>query len=245
MSKKWIFLDFDNTLMATEQYTLPSLIARFNELYAHLLSSPLTYDLFKKHFHGQARENLCKNLSEHFGITVDYPTLFDGREWRMMEHLQALPNGVEMAPYLIETLTLLSEQEYHFALVTNNPIQRALTSMRFAQNKQGDALARLMGTHFFEAGEIQKPKPDVYLRAMAQVNAKPSLSFAVEDSISGTQSAVSAGLTTFGYIGFSDNPEETKANLLNAGCVAVFKDWKEFPALLQQALQLKTHQELF
>ena len=60
MTTPWLFLDFDNTLMGTEQYALPSLIERFNRLYQHELDHLLTLQEFKAHFHGQSRETLCQ-----------------------------------------------------------------------------------------------------------------------------------------------------------------------------------------
>ncbi|MGD9591191.1 MAG: HAD family hydrolase [Candidatus Berkiella sp.] len=234
MLNTFLFIDFDNTLMATEQYAVPSLIARFNALYQHFLPKPLTYEEFKKHFHGQARETLCKNLSSHFNIDVDYKALYEKREWRIMQHYQQLPQGVEMAPYALETLQHFSEQGATLALVSNNPIQRALTAMRFAQNKQGDKLASLFKTNFFEAGDVQKPNPDVYLQAMQQVGATPENSFAFEDSITGATAAIKAGLKTFGYTGFADNPESLKEKLLATGCVAVFHSWEAVPELIAQ-----------
>lgn len=232
MKKKWLFLDFDNTLMATEQYAVPSLIARFNELYENQIESPLTYDEFKRYFHGQARESLCENLSCHFQIEVEFAKLYDQREWRIMQHLQSLPEGVPMAEHLLETLNHLESQAISFALVSNNPIQRALAAMRYANNQKGNELARFFGTHFFEAGEVQKPKPDVYLRALQQVSASPGSSYAVEDSLTGATAAVKAGLTTFGFTGFADDPNEMKSKLLEVGCKTTFHHWREFPSLL-------------
>lgn len=227
----WLLLDFDNCQMATEHLTVPSLIERFNELYAHQIDRPLTFAEFKEHFHGQARENLCENLSKHFGIKVDYPTLYDAREWRMMQQLQK--TGVEMAAHLIETLSLLERQRYRFAFVSNNPIQRGLAAMRYATNEQGDTLARFFGTAFFEAGDVQKPKPDVYLRAMEQLDISAQNCVAVEDSVTGATAAVSAGITTFGYVGFADNPKAMAATLLEEGVTACFGDWAELPTLLR------------
>lgn len=237
MKKSWLFLDFDNTLMGTEQFGVPTLIQRFNELYGHLISQPLTLAEFKQHFHGQARETLCENLSKHFNIQVDYPTLYDAREWRMMQYLQALPEGVPMAPHLIQALSHLVSQDTILSFVSNNPIQRAMTAMRFAANGQGDILAHFFNTRFFEAGEAQKPKPDVYLRAMAQVAADPKKSFAVEDSISGAAAAVNAGLNTFGFTGFADSPQDMKKKLLEKGCIDVFYDWQEFPSLYNKHIK--------
>jgi HAD superfamily hydrolase (TIGR01509 family) len=226
----WLLLDFDNCQMATEHLAVPSLIKRFNELYASQIAHPLTFEEFKCHFHGQARETLCANLSKHFNIEVDYPTLYDAREWRIMQMLQ--DTSVQMAPYLIETLEYLENKGYKFAFVSNNPIQRGLASMRYATNGQGDRLARFFGTAFFEAGEIQKPKPDVYLRAMAQLGISPQTCFAIEDSVTGVSAAVGAGITTFGFLGFADNTEETAQKLIEKGATACFQSWNELPSLL-------------
>lgn len=232
----WLFLDFDNTLMATEQYAVPSLIARFNELYAKKIAKKLTLQEFKEHFHGQAREVLCRNLSQHFAIEVDYAALYDAREPRIMQHLQSIPEGIAMAPYLIETLTLLRKRGALLSLVSNNPIQRALCAMRYASNRQGDELASLFGTRYFEATEVQKPLPEVYLRAMEQVVASPEKSFAVEDSVTGAKAALAAGLVTFAFTGFADNKNEAAQKLKDMGCQEAFADWRELPPLLEAFL---------
>lgn len=228
MNKKFLFLDFDNTMMATEQFAVPSLIARFNDLYAADVKEPLTLDIFKQHFHGQARENLCANLESYFGIEVDFQTLYRDREWHVMQHLQAVDGGVPMAPHLIETLSDFVAHGALLSFVSNNPVQRGLASMRYADNGRGDELAALFGTRFFEAGDVQKPKPDVYIRAMLQTGADPELSAAVEDSVTGVTAAVAAGLTVYGFTGFADDREKTADKLMDAGAVQVFDDWSAF-----------------
>lgn len=237
MTQTWLLLDFDNCLMATEHLAVPSLVKRFNELYASQIGSDLTFEEFKKHFHGQARETLCENLSQHFGIKVDYPILYESREWRMMQMLQN--TGVQMAEHLVETLESLKETGYRFAFVSNNPIQRGLAAMRYATNGQGDRLARFFGTAFFEAGDTQKPNPDVYLRAMEQLGASPQNCYAVEDSPTGVMAAVKAGLITFGFLAFADNQQEMMKKLKDKGASACFKSWQEFPALLHEKKYLQ------
>ncbi len=232
MKTTWLLLDFDNSQMATEHLAIPSLIKRFNELYARQLTSELIYEDFIRYFHGQGRETLCANLSKHFGIEVDYTTLYEEREWRMMQMLQR--TGVEMAENLVETLEALQDLGYRFAFVSNNPIQRGLAAMRYARNGQGDRLARLFGTAFFEAGDIQKPKPDVYLKAMEQLETPSSNCFAIEDSPTGVKAAVAAGITTFGFLGFSNKPLEMFKTLKENGVIDCFHNWRELPSLLHQ-----------
>lgn len=223
MAKPWLFLDFDNTLMGTEKLAVPSLIRRFNELYGAHISTPLTLETFHAHFHGQAREGLCASLTAHYGITVDYPTLFTGRE-KYMTALYA-EVGVEMAPHLLDTLRALEAAGTGLAFVSNNPIQRGLAAMRYATNGQGDTLARLFATNYFEAGPIQKPDPDIYLRALHETRADPARTLAVEDSVTGVKAAVAAGLKVLGYTGFADDKPQTAAHLKKHGALGVFDDW--------------------
>ncbi len=226
------FLDFDNTLMETEKHALPSLIARFNELYQSQIPSPLTLALFKKHFHGQAREILCLNLGSFFNITVDYSLLYQDRELKIAEYLRGIPEGILMAPNLIEVLQTLSKRGVVFSLVTNNPVARALLSMECANNHQGNILKGFFENRLFEAGALQKPLPDVYLRAIVETHANPNQSFAVEDSITGATAAIAAGLKTFAFTGFAEKPDDLARELIQKGCVAAFQDWREFPGLL-------------
>ncbi len=230
MTQTWLLLDFDNCQMATEHLAVPALINRFNELYRSQIPSELTFEDFKTHFHGQSRESLCENLSKHYNIKVDYPTLYENREGRLMQLLQS--TGVEMADQLVETLEALQKVGFRFAFVSNNPIQRGLAAMRYATNGQGDRLARFFGTAFFEAGDVQKPKPDVYLRAIEQLGIIPEQCAAVEDSPTGVKAAVGAGIRTFGFLGFADKPEEMAMKLKENGADTCFNNWQELPDLL-------------
>lgn len=226
----WLFIDFDNTMMGTEYLAIPTLVERFNQLYGSQIAHLLTTEEFKEHFGGQARQSLCQNLSNHFAIDVIYEDLYDSREWRMM---QALKNeSVEMAPKIIETLSVIKAHGIKLAFVSNNPIMRAFAAMRSASNGQGDALAALFGTAYFEAGDIQKPRPDVYLRAIEQVGASASASYAVEDSVSGVKAAVAAGLRTFGYTGFATDAASDQDKLIKAGAQACFSDWNQLLTMI-------------
>lgn len=226
----WLFIDFDNTMMGTEYLAVPTLVERFNQLYGNQIAHKLTPEEFKEYFGGQARQSLCQNLSKHFEIDVIYEDLYESREWRMM---QALKNeSVEMAPKIIETLSAIKARGIKLAFVSNNPIMRAFAAMRSASNGQGDALAALFGTAYFEAGDIQKPRPDVYLRAIEQVGARVSASYAIEDSVSGVKAAVATGLQTFGYTGFASDPKIDRDKLLKAGAHQCFNDWDQLLTMI-------------
>jgi beta-phosphoglucomutase-like phosphatase (HAD superfamily) len=78
----------------------------------------------------------------------------------------------------------------------------------------------------------KNPKPDVYLRALEQVGADVALSYAVEDSVSGVKAAVAAGLKTFGYTGFGNDPIKDQDKLIKAGAHACFSDWRDFLSMI-------------
>jgi HAD superfamily hydrolase (TIGR01509 family) len=211
-------------MMATEHLVLPSLIERFNILYGDSIEAPLTIEPFLKHFHGKARENLCQALSKHFSIQVDYKTLYEDREIYVIHSLKK--NGVQMAPDVIEALSAL-QSSYQLALVTNSPLQRIFSAMRYATNGRGAELAACFGTNFFEAFALPKPDPWVYLNALQLLEASSESSFAIEDSATGVKSSISAGLRTIGFVGFSEHPDQLELTLRNEGAVACFRSWSE------------------
>lgn len=231
MPKLWGFLDFDNTQMHTEKYAVPSIINKFNNLYSEQIPTPLTLEIFAKHFHGQGGDVLCKNLSDYYGIDVKKSAIYDYREWDVMEIFRK--EGVDMADQLIETLKTL-ENSVNFSLTSNNKVQRCIAAMRYATNGQGEELVSFFGTRMFEAGNYLKPNPHIYERAVIQVQATKSQSFCVEDSHTGVMAGVKAGLTVFGFTGFAKDKEHLKQRQLDEGAVASFDHWSEFPDLLAE-----------
>ncbi|HEV3035416.1 MAG TPA: HAD-IA family hydrolase [Solirubrobacteraceae bacterium] len=71
-----------------------------------------------------------------------------------------------------------------------------------------------------------KPYPDVFLHAAAAMNAEPSRSVVVEDSVSGVTAAVSAGMRVFGYVADSDE------QALRAAGAETLRSLEELPSLL-------------
>ncbi|ETZ05418.1 HAD family hydrolase [Holospora undulata] len=226
---RWILLDFDNTLMGTERLTVPLLIRRFNEQYKDKISFPLTIECFETHFQGKTRESLCDHLSNYFKIKVDCEVLYYEREIEIARSFQE--NLVEMAFYVIEALTIV-RQRYKLALVTNSPLQRVFSAMRWAKNGRGKNLAKIFETSFFESGNSPKPLPNVYFFAMNQLRVLPVHCIAVEDSVAGAAASIRSGIKTFGYTGFSYNRLCSEERLKAAGVVQCFDDWRQFVHLI-------------
>ncbi|WP_206537202.1 HAD family hydrolase [Holospora elegans] len=222
-------LDFDNSLMGTERITIPLLINRFNELYKDKISFLLTNECFEAQFKGKTRESLCNHLSNYFKIRVDYDVLYHEREQNITKSFQE--HFVEMALHVIETLTVV-RQKCGVALVTNSPLQRVFSAMRWADNRRGGELAKIFETSFFESGTSPKPLPNVYLLAMNQLRVLPENCVAVEDSVSGATASICAGIKTFGYTGFCYNRSCSEEQLKAAGVAQCFDDWRQFLNLI-------------
>jgi len=81
---------------------------------------------------------------------------------------------------------------------------------------------------------LSKPDPAIYLHALQRLRVGPPDAIAIEDSVTGTRSAVAAGLATIGNIQFvsSSEREERRSVLLSAGAVTVAESWEEIADLL-------------
>jgi len=79
-----------------------------------------------------------------------------------------------------------------------------------------------------------KPDPAVYLHALGQLGLAADQALAVEDSVPGVQSAVGAGITTFGNLVFAPAAERParEIELREAGAAAVVASWPELERLL-------------
>ncbi|MCB2202096.1 HAD family hydrolase [bacterium] len=73
-----------------------------------------------------------------------------------------------------------------------------------------------------------KPFPDLFLHAAATMGAVPERCAVIEDSVPGVQAGVAAGMTVFGYAGFTPSDR-----LLEAGAL-VFDNMRELPRLLAE-----------
>jgi beta-phosphoglucomutase-like phosphatase (HAD superfamily) len=81
---------------------------------------------------------------------------------------------------------------------------------------------------------VSKPDPAIYLHAGERLRVSGSRGLAIEDSVSGAESAVAAGFTTVGNVVFvpADERAERRTALLAAGARHVVSSWAELEELL-------------
>lgn len=86
-----------------------------------------------------------------------------------------------------------------------------------------------------------KPDPKIYNYACEQLGVKNADCITVEDSKSGATAAMRAGIPCIAYVGIygieeGKEKEDQMAKVLTeqCKCVAVMRDWKEFPDIVKK-----------
>lgn len=101
------------------------------------------------------------------------------------------------------------------------------------------ALMLLKSIHLFDGRIFSaemvsegKPSPKVYQLALSKLQLQRSEVIVVEDSLSGTQASIAAGLTTIGFLGGSHIREGHKERLKNLGVKHFAHDHQELSKVL-------------
>lgn len=146
-------------------------------------------DQYRLHYVGVSERNTARDLKARFALTPSVDELVAGkrevaRVFHASQHYPILP-GVR------ETLTWLAARGVRMAVVSG--------AARFALEANLEAAGLLHHFDYVASGEevpANKPAPDVYQHAMAQLGLTPAECIAVEDTFSGLTAARAAGLFT-------------------------------------------------
>lgn len=136
----------------------------------------------------------------------------------------------------VELAKLFEQKTYKMAVVSSSALRRVKASVeKVGQDKYFDS-----DDIFSAATSLPKPtsKPDpaIYLHAMKVLGVQPSECVAIEDSRSGTTSAVRAHIPVIGYVG-SYEPEkmdEMTKVLRDAGAMVMMTEWSQFQGCLEE-----------
>ena len=126
---------------------------------------------------------------------------------------------------------LAEEGKYGLAVVSSSALRRVQASI-----KKVDQDKYFPPDHVFSAATslpvpTTKPNPAIYLHACKVIGKQPGECVAVEDSKSGTLSAVRAGIPVIGYVGSyegSTKQKEMATLLTETGAQVLMDDWSQF-----------------
>lgn len=230
-----IAFDLDGTLIDTEAKTLPDLIRCFNEDFA----LPMTMETWMQHFHGMSGPPMINKVNAMFGTDLTFESFMPVRNKR----LEAIfADGVNPAPGMLQAIRTLHAQGAPICICSNSTYARISLTLANAngQHTHGANLAEIFKSRIFSAvGSIEKPgkakpAPDVYLAAAKHFAVPPKQCLAVEDSLTGLESALAAGFTCWGYTALTPHPDEDALKLTAAGAKKTFPHWDNFLPLLSK-----------
>jgi HAD superfamily hydrolase (TIGR01509 family) len=176
-----VLFDMDGTLVDSEKLWDISLAALYKEL-GGTLSQEVRVAMV-----GGSAEDTIRTVYTDLGLEQDPSAMAESDRWLHDYTAQLFDGGLPWCDGARELLEALAAEGTPMALVTNT--QRALT----------DRALNSIGRQYFSAtvcaDEVPrgKPAPDLYQRAAELLGLRPDECLAIEDSVTGTAAAESAG----------------------------------------------------
>jgi HAD superfamily hydrolase (TIGR01509 family) len=176
-----VLFDMDGTLVDSEKLWDVSLAALYTEL-----GGTLTPELRASLVGGSAKDTI-RTVYADLGLEPDLSAMAESDRWLHDCTGELFDAGLPWCAGAQDLLEALAAEGIPMALVTNTKralTERALNSIGrryFSASVCGDEVSR------------GKPAPDAYLRAAALLGLPPSACLAIEDSVTGTAAAESAG----------------------------------------------------
>ncbi|KAI9781700.1 MAG: hypothetical protein M1816_002224 [Peltula sp. TS41687] len=234
-----ILFDCDNTLVLSEELAFEACADLANELLGkHGIEARYTGPKLLVDFVGQNFRGMIKALQERYSFTLGDDEL---EKYVKMEEDRVIAKLEEKAQPCVgaseELDKLAQSKKYGLAVVSSSALRRVKASIK----KVGQ-------DHYFPPDHIfsaatslekptSKPDPAIYLHACKVLGKKPQECVAVEDSKSGTLSAVRAEIPVIGYVG-SYEGEEMQAQMEKAlketGAKVVMSHWSQFEDCLSK-----------
>lgn len=176
-----VLFDMDGTLVDSEKLWDVSLSALYTELGGELTAQ------VRASLVGSSAEDTIRAVYADLALDPDPAAMAESDRWLHAYTADLFEDGLQWCDGARELLEALAAEEIPMALVTNT--QRMLT----------ERALNSIGRHYFSAtvcgDEVRrgKPAPDAYQRAAALLGVAPSQCLAIEDSVTGTAAAESAG----------------------------------------------------
>ncbi|KDN16450.1 HAD family hydrolase [Amycolatopsis rifamycinica] len=237
-----LLLDADGTLFPSEE---PAFVASAEVTKDFAARFGLTGNFEPEHLRrtttGKNFRTTVGELLARQGVAIDDDELETWVEREKTEVSAYLGRVLEPRPDVRACLTALS-REYRLAVVSSS----ALT--RLAACFTASGLDAVLPTDVRFSAEdslpipTSKPDPAVYRHALRELGIGPGQALAVEDSVTGAGSAVAAGITTAGIVGFvpSDERADRIEALTRCGVAWVVESWPELTEHLLETAAVPT-----
>jgi len=217
-----IIFDCDGTLSDSEKVHNRAISDLLVEMgYPHY-----TLDYCLDHFAGKGMPAVCMLIEQRENIRLpenfvrDYMDLF----------IERIPDELKPVADAVESVLHLSAN-YKICVASNGERENVTESLKALE------LYDLFGEdRIFTAEDVArgKPAPDLFLYAAERKNVAPENCLVIEDSISGVNAGVAAGMRTLALTAASHNPPAATQILKGAGAERVFATWLEIVDYIKQ-----------
>jgi HAD superfamily hydrolase (TIGR01509 family) len=170
-----------------------------------------------RHFLGRSYPVVMQTIRQDFGL--DLPPAFeeDYRE-RLLDGFR---RNLQIMPGVREALDRLTVP---YCVATSSSPRRVQMSLSLV------GLWETVKDRTFTASEVArgKPAPDLFLHSAARMGARPAQCLVIEDSLTGVQAGLAAGMTVWRFTGGSHMGPDTPAEPPEARPHARFASFAEF-----------------
>jgi HAD superfamily hydrolase (TIGR01509 family) len=216
--KRLIVFDFDGVLADSEMLANTVLAGVVSEL-----GVPTTPDDALRLYMGKRFHEVISAIETEIGRSLpgDFPAAFQDRtlaafrrELRLIEGARAYIEAFLHVPRCIAS--------------SSSPDRLTLCLELLG-------LTPFFGSHVYSASEVRrgKPHPDIFLLAAERMGVDPAASIVLEDSVSGVQAGVAAGMTVIGLLAGSHIRDGHAFRLREAGARYVAATFSEAEEITQ------------
>ncbi|KAF2263295.1 HAD-like protein [Lojkania enalia] len=238
---KYILLDCDNTLVQSEHLAFEACADLTNELLEKKgFDVRYTAESLLDDFVGHNFRGMLKGLKAKHGFDLSDSEMEDYVQRELGAVTKKLSEKAIECPDVTEVLEHLHAQGYPMSVVSTSAKSRVVASIEKVKIDRFFPIDHVYSAATSLDPPSSKPDPAIYLHALEQLGVKAEEAVTVEDSKSGATAAMRAGIPCVAYVGIygiEDGEEkmEQMAKLLTeeTKCVAVMRQWKEFPEILK------------
>ncbi len=205
-----VIFDCDGVLVDSERLAVRTEAEILSEL-----GWPLTEADIVERFVGRSAAYMRQEIERQLGRSVDWDAEFEPRYREVFER------ELVVVPGILETLDEIT-------IPTCVASSGSHEKMRFTLGKTG--LFDRFDGRIFSVDQVAhgKPAPDIFLFAAENMGAAPDRCAVVEDSASGVNAGLAAGMAVFAFAG-----GVTGAELLSIDGAVIFENMRDLPARLQ------------
>jgi HAD superfamily hydrolase (TIGR01509 family) len=231
---RFLLCDADGNLFPSEAPAFAASAGVTNRLLASLgIDARYEAEELREFGLGRTFRTNAAALAAAHGTTIERPDL---EQWVGEENAAVtahLARVLRPEPSVLEPLSRLAAM-FELAAVSSSGLTRLDACFSAAGLAELFPPERRFSAEDSLPVPMSKPAPDVYLHALAALDARADEAVAVEDSTAGVTAARAAGLRTVGNVAFVPDAERTAqtAALAAAGADPIVESWPAVEAAL-------------